>query len=47
MTINAFAYDEVMPHHEIVEVLAFDLVMRWVEEVLTLVEDSVQHIRSV
>ncbi len=46
LTVNAMSHQEVMDHHEIAQVVAFDMVIRWVEYVMSLVQDAVNNIRS-
>jgi len=47
LTVNLFSHEEVLPYQEIVEVMAFDVIIRWVERVIHLVDEAVAYIRSV
>ena len=47
MTVNLLSHEEVIPLSEIVDVIVFDIVMRWVEKMLQLVDEAVHYVRAV
>lgn len=47
LTVNIFSEEEVLPVEEIIEVIAFDVIVRWVEKMMHIVDEAVSYVRSV